>query len=409
MNEELKRVGKNILLVAGFGGLVGGTVYTMARAAGSGESLFEAFSANNTIEPTANVNGGSTTDAERQLTTQEIDKIIDDLRLTGNIDNIIEKLDEIIKRAELMGNDALKDYATNTRSAYELQKQLDSLKGLIEAQKTKNSNIKSIDETLKRVLAVDTKIEDLQGAVSNEALMVLESIAGSDVKKLQDVMAEIEDYVDIRDINTLDIKQRTMLDLLILDTAIKNDLIAETRLPVAKDAITVAVNILKAFEKQRYLLSEYNSLAESSQRFSRGGRKSKLVLPEQVALLDSPFPLTRAPIMYDNHILISLDDLYKNLDSRIEFMYNSSTMVIHSPGKILEITNGKNIAYVNDEPKNIAVPILNVNETIYMSAEFFAETYGVSYRYLPEHEFLVMYKNLNQLKDPSVPNQINKD
>ena len=139
------------------------------------------------------------------------------------------------------------------------------------------------------------------------------------------------------------------------------------------------------------------------------GKKAELVYPEQVVMFDGAFPLRYAPIMYDGHILISLDDLYQYIDATIEYMYNNATMVIQSKDKIVELTAGKNVAYVNDEPKNIAVPVLNVNERMYVSGEFFAEVYGISYRYIQEHQTLVMYKNLNQLENPAVPNEINRD
>ena len=44
-----------------------------------------------------------------------------------------------------------------------------------------------------------------------------------------------------------------------------------------------------------------------------------------------------------------------------------------------------------------------------MSAEFFAECYDISYKYIADGEFLVLYNNLVQLEKPSVPNQIHKD
>ena len=58
----------------------------------------------------------------------------------------------------------------------------------------------------------------------------------------------------------------------------------------------------------------------------------------------------------------------------------------------------------------MVVPVLNVNEKIYIPAEFFAEVYGISYRYVSEHQTLIMYKNLNQLEEgkKATPNNIYK-
>ena len=74
--------------------------------------------------------------------------------------------------------------------------------------------------------------------------------------------------------------------------------------------------------------------------------------------------------MYDNHILLSIDDLYQYIDASIEYMYNNATMVITSPDKILEIVAGENVAYLNDKPYNLPVPILSYESSYYMPIEF---------------------------------------
>ena len=105
----------------------------------------------------------------------------------------------------------------------------------------------------------------------------------------------------------------------------------------------------------------------------------------------------------------ALDDLYQYIDADIEYMYNNATMVITSPDKILEIVSGQNVAYLNDKPYNMPVPILSFEDTVYMSVEFFAQEYDISYRYIESHDFVVLYSNLVQLKNPSVPNQLSKE
>ena len=127
-----------------------------------------------------NASGNSSDSAEQKLTSQEIDKIIEDLKVSGNIDNILDKLDEIIERAKLSGNTALQEYAENMKTFYELQKQLDSIKSLIDASKKKNSDIAAVDEQISKIISVNTKVEDLRGAVSDEALLVLESVSEDD-------------------------------------------------------------------------------------------------------------------------------------------------------------------------------------------------------------------------------------
>ena len=385
-----KNILRNVLIIGLSGTIVAATLYTIASATDSSSN-----------------SSASTT--EKQLTSEEIDKIIEDLKLTTNIDNVLEKLDEIIQRAELSGNDALKEYATNTKTAYELKKQLDTVNSLIEAMKQKNSDINTLDEELKKILSVTTIIEDLQGAVSDEALLVLESLTEDNVKDLQEVLAEIEEIVDLNDIKSLSLRERSLLDILMLNEVISKDMLEGDKLQVAKEALAIAVTVLKSYEKQKYGTSEYETLISKSEEFANKGKKSEAVFPEQVVLFDGSFNLQYAPIMYDGHILLAVNDLFQYIDSTIEYMYNSPTMVIQSEGKILEITSGKNVAYLNDQPMNMKVPVLNINDTIYISGEFFAEAYGVSYRYVEDQDLLVFYHNLNQLKNPAIPNEINKD
>lgn len=347
------------------------------------------------------------TSSENNLTTDEIDKIIDDLKVSTNADNVIKKLDEIIKRAELSGNNSLKEYAQNTKSKYELQNQLDTLNSLIKAMKKKNGDINKLDEELNKILSVNTILEDLRGAISDEALMSLETLDEEKIGNLQDVFAEIESLVDLNDIDSLSIKQRSLLDILMLHEAIEQGMFQGHRAEVANDALSVAVTLLKSYEKQKYSDLEYSELADKSESFANTAKKASGVFPEQVIFLDGEFNMHHAPIMYDGHILIAIDDAYQYIDASVDYMYNNANLVIQSPNKTLELTSGKNTAYLNDEPKNMPVPIMNIRDTIYISAEFFAETYDISYRYIADLETIIIYKNLNQLSEPSIPNQIN--
>lgn len=347
--------------------------------------------------------------SESSLTNEEIDKIIEDIKISGSIDNILEKLDEIIKRAQLSGNSALQEYASSMKTSYELQKQLDSVNSLIEAMKKKNSGIAAVDSEVKKILSVDTIASDLDGAVSDEALLVLKSLSSDDSKKLQETLAEIESLVDTKDISSLNIQQRSLLDVIILNKIINENLVEGERLELAKNTLQVAVTILQSYQKQQYPTESYDNLLKESENFSGTGKKSAGVAPEQVVFLNGYFNIKHSPIMYDNHILLSIDDLYQYIDASIEYMYNNATMVITSPNKILEIVAGENVAYLNDKPYNLPVPILSYESSYYMPVEFFATAYDISYISIPEYNFVILYKNLVQLETPGVPNQLNKD
>lgn len=386
----LKKIPKNLILLMFVVITAAFAVYTITRAADENNSK------------------ASSDSAEQKLTNEEIDKIIEDLKVSGNIDNIVDKLDEIIERAKLSGNTALQDYAENMKSYYELTKQLDSVKSLINASKKKNSNIAAIDEQISKIISLNNKVEDLRGAVSDEALFVLESLSEDDLKQMKDLFVEVNELFDLNDISSLSVEQRSLLDVLFLSKIVDENMVKDEKLQTAKDALSIAVTILQSYQKQDYDDNAYNALVKGSDEFLSVGKKASTVLPEQVVFLNGHFTIKHAPIMYDGHILLALDDLYQYIDADIEYMYNNATMVITSPNKTLEIVSGKNVGYINDTPKNMPVPVLNFNNTIYMSAESFAEFYDISYKYVKDQECLILYNNLVQLNNPSVPNQLNK-
>lgn len=391
IKKIIKKIAKNLLLIVLSSATLAMTFYTIVKAVSND-----------------NTSDSSNDNTDIQLTSEEIDKIIDDLKVSGDIDNITEKLDEIIERAKLSGNTELQEYAENMKRYYELKKELDSVHSLIEASKKKNTSIAAVDEEVNRIISLDKVADDFQGALSDEALLLLKSLSEDDFKKLQNIIAKITSFIDLRDVTSLTVQQRSLLDLLILSEMLDNEMLDGERLETAKNTLSVAITILESYARQDYSDEEYDKLIKGSEDFSKSAKKARTVSPEQIMFLGGYFNLKHAPIMYDGHILLAIDDLYQYVDGTIEYMYNNAVMVVQSPNKILEIESGKNVAYLNDEPKNMSVPILSYKNTIYMSAEFFAEAYDIDYKYDKEHEFLILYNNVVQLANPSVPNQVNK-
>lgn len=394
IKKIIKKMAKNIMLIVLSAATLAMTFYTIVKAVDSSDNNLDSSNKNK--------------DVDNKLTSEEIDKIIDDLKISGDIDNITEKLDEIIERAKLSGNTELQEYAENMKKYYELKKELDSIHSLIEASKKKNNSIAKVDEEVSRILSLDKVADDFQGALSDEALLILKSLSEDDFKKLQGLIAKITSFIDLRDVTSLTVQQRSLLDLLVLSEIINKDMLEGEKLDTAKNTLSVAVTILESYARQEYSDEEYDRLVKGSEDFSKNTKKGQTVSPEQIMFMGGSFNLKHAPIMYDGHILLAVDDMYQYVDGTIEYMYNNAVMVIQSPNKTLEIESGKNVAYLNDEPKNMSVPILSYKNTIYMSAEFFGEAYDIDYKYDAEHEFLIFYNNLVQLKNSSVPNQINK-
>ena len=130
--------------------------------------------------------------AEQKLTSEEIDKIIEDLKVSGNVDNIIDKLNEYLIRARLAENDALVDYLEKKIEYYTSLKQTETLKGEIEALKKKNSNVSDVDEQVSKIMSSDMILSDLEGALSSEAMSIIYSLGEDNIKKLQDLLVEVE-------------------------------------------------------------------------------------------------------------------------------------------------------------------------------------------------------------------------
>lgn len=346
--------------------------------------------------------------AEQKLTSEEIDKIIEDLKVSGNVDNIIDKLNEYLIRARLAENDALVDYLEKKIEYYTSLKQTETLKGEIEALKKKNSNVSDVDEQVSKIMSSDMILSDLEGALSSEAMSIIYSLGEDNIKKLQDLLVEVEGMMNIKDTDSLAVQQRSLLDVLFLSKAIEDSLVSDERLEEAKNTLSVAVTILESYEKQKYGTSEYDNLVEGSDNFSKTGNKSSSILPEQIIFFNGYFNIKHEPIMYDGHILLALDDLFQYIDSDIEYMYNNPTMVIKSTNKILELVCGKSTAYVEDKPQSMPVPVLSFNNVQYMPVESFAEAYDISYKFLPDSDCIILYDNLVQLENSSVPNQLNK-
>lgn len=389
ISKTLKKIGRDLSLTALISGSAFTAIYGAVQAAGTNYS-------------------STSSSVETNLTAEEIDKIIEDLKVSGDIDNILEKLDEIINRAQLSGNSALQEYATNMKTSYELQKQLDSVNSLIEAMKKKNSQIADVDKQISKILSLDTIVQDFDGAVSDEALLILQSLSDENLKKLQETIAEVENLFDLSDVTSLSVQQRSLLDIIILSKVLGEGMVEGDRLELASNTLGVAVTILESYQKQNYAENVYNDLVQGTEKFLECGKKASSVLPEQVVFFDGYFTMKHSPIMYDGHILLALDDLHQYIDADIEYMYNNATMVITSPDRVLEVVAGQNVAYLNDTPYNMPVPILSFEDTIYMSVEFFAEAYDISFNYLTDYDCIILYNNLVQLKNPSVPNKLSK-
>ena len=105
MPDILKFIRKNIGLSISLSAVAVGAISWVVKAAQNVSS----WSNGQTDASSSSSSSSSGSSGQTALTNEEIDKVIEDLKISGSIDNIIEKLDEIIYRAQLSGNTALRE------------------------------------------------------------------------------------------------------------------------------------------------------------------------------------------------------------------------------------------------------------------------------------------------------------
>lgn len=369
-------------------------------------TLFVAALSSNDSDSSSDTSSTSQSTVDNSgLTDEEVAKVLEEIKASGiNSDNASEKLDEIINKAILTNNATLKEYAEYAKQQIEIRKQLESVNAKITALRAVSSSIAEIDDQLQKSLESDASYADIRDSLSSSAMDVFDSLDAKAWTSMQDALEKSKSILGDDPSQATD-TDRQVAELVLLNAASENGVLDDTQQEVADNAVNVVLNQLRVTEKVKYDSNEYNSLKQSSQAFSSAGKKAAAMLPDQVVMLGDSFKLNHAPILYNNEILLALDDVLQYIDATVQNTSHNSTISIQSKNKMVEIAAGKNIAYVNDKAVNLAVPVLNVNGVIYVTAQFFADTYGVEYEYIKDTNTIVMYGNLNQLKDPTTANK----
>ena len=369
-------------------------------------TLFVAALSSNDSDSSSDTSSTSQSTVDNSgLTEEEVAKVLEEIKASGiNSDNASQKLDEIINKAILTNNATLKEYAEYAKQQIEIRKQLESVNAKITALRAVSSSIAEIDDQLQKSLESDASYADIRDSLSSSAMDVFDSLDAKAWTSMQDALEKSKNILGDDPSQATD-TDRQVAELVLLNAASENGVLDDTQQEVADNAVNVVLNQLRVTEKVKYDSNEYNSLKQSSQTFSSAGKKAAAMLPDQVVMLGDSFKLNHAPILYNNEILLALDDVLQYIDATVQNTSHNSTISIQSKNKMVEIAAGKNIAYVNDKAVNLAVPVLNVNGVIYITAQFFADTYGVEYEYIKDTNTIVMYGNLNQLKDPTTANK----
>ncbi len=331
------------------------------------------------------------------LSSEEVDAILNDIQSAESNEDIMKMLDELINKANLTGNSSLKQYAEYMKQYYELKAEMDEVNASINALLANDSSLKEVDTQIKEATNVDISYNSVSGILSESALAILAGVSEDAWSTLSESLVKVENIQQkLADTSLISYEDGKLIEILLLNCAVNNDLIDSSQVNAAQDAISNALTSLAIAEKSKYSADEYSKLCSDSSRFGDYANKANSAVPEQVIMFNQPFKLNNALIMYDNKLLMSIEDILQFINANVQYTDDSATISILSDNILLEITRGTNSAYVNDKSTNIDVPVLNISGKNYLSVEFFATTYGVGYEYIKPQNTIILYSNLNQ-------------
>lgn len=249
---------------------------------------------------------------------------------------------------------------------------------------------------------------DVRDGLSNEeilgALNSVEGLSDSDIVGIVSALEGVSEEDKLAILESIDPaladqyeKEQALMEVGLLQEALDQGLLEGEDAEKAKECIDAAMATLSALERSKYTDEEHAALQASSEEFGVTGNKTRAVLPEQVVMPNDQFKLTKPAIMYDDQLLISVEDIVQFTGAAVEYTDVSGTVALQTANSLVEVTKGKNMGYVNDKATSMPVPVLSFKGLTYISVEFFAQAYSVSSVKLAEQSVFVMYDNLNQV------------
>ncbi len=338
----------------------------------------------------------SSSNSSSGLSNEEADKILQEIKTAGDNGTLEAKLEELLQKAILTDNAALKEYVEYAKQAYQLQTQLDNINTTLKALCIKNPELDSINSQLQSTAkAGSVSVSDIENSVSSGVKDVL---SGLDEDKASAILANVDNIDKLKsDPDSLSDAEKTLINAAIMKEAKEQGELDENQQKAADQAIQAAASSLMSSEVSKYSTKERSRLIEDSNKFAMTANNAKPVAPEQVVLADTNFRLTSAPIMYNDQILISLNDILQFVKAEVQYTDSNATLAIQSDKVMVEVTKGKNTGFINDKSTNLPAPVITFNGATYISVEFFAQAFSISYENLQDQGVFIMYGNLNQL------------
>ncbi len=207
----------------------------------------------------------------------------------------------------------------------------------------------------------------IYGLLCEDSKLVFSS---TDPKKLKEISKELESlYKYLTKNYTISSESYDIADIAVISLLLKNGMIDSEQSP-AVSKLNEAIETYKSCEKNKYDKNKYDSMQKSSEEFGNKYKKSANCNPESVVSLREDKQLNNYPIIYDENILISLNDAsnFSGVNPEIEYMDNNSTIAIKFNNKILEIAQGSNKAQLEDVQTIMENPVLNIDGVTYVPA-----------------------------------------
>lgn len=335
-----------------------------------------------------------------------MDKIIQQISEAASSPDYEAILDQVIERAILMGNTELQQYAQNKKSIYAAQSQIAEQNAMNAALAAKNPDIQSVESKMSQMEASAVTNTKIIEALPQRAGELFSALSDAVWASLSDTMANISNTISLESPSTLGDVDKNIICAVLCQDAVNQGLFSGDNLVMIENYLKAAMGRLQANEESKYAQDVFTKLKDSSQNTAINYNNAKSAIPSQIILYNQTFTLANPVIVYNDTLMIAVNDAYQFIDARYEKSDKNATVTIISDNMRVELTAGKNIAYVNDKSSVMEAAMLNFNNVYYIPVEFFAKAYDIKYSYSEDSQCIIMYGNLNQLRNKTTPNKL---
>ena len=340
------------------------------------------------------------------MSSEEIDDIIQQIAEAYSSPNYVEVLNQVIQKAILMGNTELQQYAENKKAIYIAQSQINEQNAMNAAIVAKNPDIQSVDSQISQLEASSATTQNIIDALPQRAGELFATLKDADWAKLSEEISNISTVINLSDPLSLSEDDKNLVCAVLCQGAVDQGLFKDEQLSLIQNYEKAAMTRLETNEQSKYSGDTFTKLKDSSINIARNLKSVTSAQPSQIVLYNQEFILNNPIMAYNGTLMIALNDAYQFINATYAKSDHNATITLTSEGKRVEITAGKNTAYVNDKSNDMSESMLNFNNVYYIPVEFFAKTYDVKYIYSKDLQAIVMYGNLNQLKNPYSANKL---